>query len=210
MFGDDYYTGPRRYQTRVKNAQEAHEAIRPTDFRLAPEGPRARALDADELRIYELVWKRTMASQMPDARVLKTSVEITGPGTRRRGVRVHGEREGHRVRRIPPRVRRGQRRPGRRAGGPGIDPAGDEASAIGLRRRARTDAAAVALGGPRRRRGTRRSRRRGTPRPRSSRSWNRRASAGRRPTRRPSRPSSGAATCSARARRWCRASRRSP
>ena len=36
MFGGEYYDGPRRYQTRVKNAQEAHEAIRPTDFRLAP------------------------------------------------------------------------------------------------------------------------------------------------------------------------------
>jgi DNA topoisomerase-1 len=79
MFGAEYYTGPRRYQTRVKNAQEAHEAIRPTDFRMAPKDLE-RYLDADELRIYELVWKRTMASQMPDARVLKTTVEITGRG----------------------------------------------------------------------------------------------------------------------------------
>jgi DNA topoisomerase I len=79
LFGDDYYTGPRRYQTRVKNAQEAHEAIRPTDFRLAPKDLE-RVLDSDELRVYELVWKRTMASQMPDARVLKTTVEITGRG----------------------------------------------------------------------------------------------------------------------------------
>jgi DNA topoisomerase-1 len=79
MFGDDYYTGPRRYQTRVKNAQEAHEAIRPTDFRLAPKDLE-RYLESDELRIYELIWKRTMASQMPDARVLKTSVDITGMG----------------------------------------------------------------------------------------------------------------------------------
>jgi DNA topoisomerase-1 len=80
MFGDEYCTGPRRYQTRVKNAQEAHEAIRPTDFRMAPKDLE-RFLESDELRIYELVWKRTMASQMPDARVLKTSVEITGMGT---------------------------------------------------------------------------------------------------------------------------------
>jgi DNA topoisomerase I len=81
MFGDEYYTGPRRYQTRVKNAQEAHEAIRPTDFRLAPKDLE-RYLEGDELRLYELVWKRTMASQMPDARVLKTMVDITadGPG----------------------------------------------------------------------------------------------------------------------------------
>ena len=81
MFGAEYYDGPRRYQTRVKNAQEAHEAIRPTDFRLAPSQLEG-ALDGDELRIYELVWKRTMASQMVDARVLRTTMEISaqGPG----------------------------------------------------------------------------------------------------------------------------------
>jgi DNA topoisomerase-1 len=81
IFGGEYYDGPRRYQTRVKNAQEAHEAIRPTDFRLTPaqlEG----ALDIDELRIYELIWKRTMGSQMVDARVRRTTLEISaqGPG----------------------------------------------------------------------------------------------------------------------------------
>src|SRR6185295_13381198 len=75
MFGGEYYSGPRRYQTKVKNAQEAHEAIRPTDFRMAPQ-QLAGVLDSDELRLYELVWKRTMASQMPDARVLKTTVEF--------------------------------------------------------------------------------------------------------------------------------------
>ena len=76
MFGDDYYAGPRRYQTKVKNAQEAHEAIRPTTFTSA-----AAALEGvivgDDLRLYELVWKRTMASQMVDARVRRTSVEIS-------------------------------------------------------------------------------------------------------------------------------------
>jgi DNA topoisomerase-1 len=76
MFGPDYYAGPRRYATKVKNAQEAHEAIRPTDFRLAPQ-QLAGVLDGDELRLYELIWKRTMASQMVDARVLKTTLEIT-------------------------------------------------------------------------------------------------------------------------------------
>jgi DNA topoisomerase-1 len=79
MFGGEYYDGPRRYQTRVKNAQEAHEAIRPTDFRLAP-SQLERALDADDLKVYELIWKRTMASQMVDARVLRTSVEIKADG----------------------------------------------------------------------------------------------------------------------------------
>ena len=75
MFGAEYHGGPRQYQTKVKNAQEAHEAIRPTDFRQTPQ-KLASLLDADELRLYELIWKRTMASQMKDARVLKTTVEI--------------------------------------------------------------------------------------------------------------------------------------
>ncbi len=79
MFGDEYYKGPRRYQTQVRNAQEAHEAIRPTDFALAPQSL-AGVLDPDELKLYDLVWKRTMASQMPDARILKTAVEFTAAG----------------------------------------------------------------------------------------------------------------------------------
>ena len=76
MFGGEFYDGPRRYQTKVKNAQEAHEAIRPTDFRQTPQRL-ASLLDSDGLRLYELIWKRTMASQMKDARVLKTTVEIS-------------------------------------------------------------------------------------------------------------------------------------
>jgi DNA topoisomerase I len=80
MFGAEYYDGPRRYQTRVKNAQEAHEAIRPTDFRLAP-SQLERVLDSDDLKIYELIWKRTMASQMVDARVLRTTIEMSARGT---------------------------------------------------------------------------------------------------------------------------------
>jgi DNA topoisomerase-1 len=79
MFGGEYYDGARRYTTRVKNAQEAHEAIRPTDFRLAPSRLEG-VLDADDLRIYELIWKRTMASQMVDARVLRTNLEISAQG----------------------------------------------------------------------------------------------------------------------------------
>jgi DNA topoisomerase-1 len=79
MFGGEYYDGPRRYQTRVKNAQEAHEAIRPTDFRLAPSQLEG-VLEPDDLRIYELIWKRTMASQMVDARVLRTMLEVSAQG----------------------------------------------------------------------------------------------------------------------------------
>jgi DNA topoisomerase I len=75
-FGANYYTGARQYQTKVRNAQEAHEAIRPTDFRQKPE-QLAGVLDADELRLYDLIWKRTIASQMADARLLRTTIEIT-------------------------------------------------------------------------------------------------------------------------------------
>jgi DNA topoisomerase-1 len=78
MFGDEYYAGPRRYATKVKNAQEAHEAIRPSNFAATPS---TIGLDRDDFRVYELIWKRTMASQMVDARVLRTTVEITGRGT---------------------------------------------------------------------------------------------------------------------------------
>ena len=76
MFGGEYYDAPRRYQTRVKNAQEAHEAIRPSDFRMAP-SQLERILDPDDFKLYDLIWKRTMASQMVDARVLRTTIEIS-------------------------------------------------------------------------------------------------------------------------------------
>ncbi len=76
MFGADYYAGPRRYATKVKNAQEAHEAIRPTEFTSAA-AALGNVLSGDDLRLYELIWKRTMASQMVDARVLRTNIEIS-------------------------------------------------------------------------------------------------------------------------------------
>ncbi len=76
MFGADYYAGPRRYATKVKNAQEAHEAIRPTEFTSAA-AALGNVLSGDDLRLYELIWKRTMASQMVDARVLRTTIEIS-------------------------------------------------------------------------------------------------------------------------------------
>ncbi|MQB01491.1 MAG: type I DNA topoisomerase [Actinobacteria bacterium] len=67
---------PRRYQRKVKNAQEAHEAIRPAgdDFRM-PESV-ARQVSSDEARLYELIWKRTVASQMADARGQSVSVRL--------------------------------------------------------------------------------------------------------------------------------------
>src|SRR5690606_18432911 len=54
---------PRHYSAKAKNAQEAHEAIRPTDFSRTPASVR-QYLDADQARLYEIVWKRAMASQM--------------------------------------------------------------------------------------------------------------------------------------------------
>ena len=79
LYGTEFYGGPRQYRTKVKNAQEAHEAIRPTDFGETPTRLQGR-LGNDELRLYDLVWKRAVASQMSDARLLRTTLEITADG----------------------------------------------------------------------------------------------------------------------------------
>ncbi|HEY7247121.1 MAG TPA: type I DNA topoisomerase [Xanthobacteraceae bacterium] len=74
---------PRKYQTRAKNAQEAHEAIRPTELSRRPSAVRSY-LDADQARLYELIWLRTMASQMESAELERTTAEIVA----RTGARV--------------------------------------------------------------------------------------------------------------------------
>jgi DNA topoisomerase-1 len=76
-YGDAYLPAePRVYRSRVKNAQEAHEAIRPAGDNIrSPEELRTE-LDADEQRLYELVWIRTVACQMSDARGSKTTLRI--------------------------------------------------------------------------------------------------------------------------------------
>ena len=66
---------PPTYNSKVKNAQEAHEAIRPTDVTRRPETV-ARHLNEDQRKLYELVWKRTVASQMKPAQVLRTEAEV--------------------------------------------------------------------------------------------------------------------------------------
>ncbi|WP_262690503.1 type I DNA topoisomerase [Kordiimonas aestuarii] len=66
---------PRAYKTKAKNAQEAHEAIRPTDPMRRPSDV-SHALDADELKLYELIWRRTIASQMESAQLERTTVTI--------------------------------------------------------------------------------------------------------------------------------------
>ena len=78
--GDRYLPEkPRFYTTKAKNAQEAHEAIRPTDLFRRP-GQVARHLDADERRLYELIWKRTVASQMESAELDQTTADVAGQG----------------------------------------------------------------------------------------------------------------------------------
>jgi DNA topoisomerase I len=77
MFGDDYVSDePRRYDRKVKNAQEAHEAIRPAGdaFRSLEEA--AASLAGDEFAVYDLIWKRTIASQMVDARLTQDKVTL--------------------------------------------------------------------------------------------------------------------------------------
>ncbi|HQT84045.1 MAG: DNA topoisomerase I [Acidiphilium sp. 37-64-53] len=75
-FGPDYLpAAPREYQTKAKNAQEAHEAIRPTDFTLTPERA-SRHLSQEQARLYELIYKRALASQMQSAELDQTSVDI--------------------------------------------------------------------------------------------------------------------------------------
>ena len=67
---------PRQYTSKAKNAQEAHEAIRPTDLSRRPAKLRSR-LDNDQARLYELIWMRTVASQMESAEMERTTVDIT-------------------------------------------------------------------------------------------------------------------------------------
>jgi DNA topoisomerase-1 len=77
LYGHDHVAeAPRRYDRKVKNAQEAHEAIRPAGDAFRTPGEVQRELSADEFALYDLIWKRTLASQMADARVATTTVTI--------------------------------------------------------------------------------------------------------------------------------------
>jgi DNA topoisomerase I len=81
---------PRFYSVKAKNAQEAHEAIRPTDFNRSPDKVRNR-LDADQLKLYDLIWKRGIASQMASAEIERTTVEILAEnGAQKAGLRAVG------------------------------------------------------------------------------------------------------------------------
>ncbi len=76
-FGKNFVPeAPRLYKTKAKNAQEAHECIRPTDMFRRPDQV-ARYLDRDQLKLYELIWKRTVASQMAAAELDQVAVDVT-------------------------------------------------------------------------------------------------------------------------------------
>jgi DNA topoisomerase-1 len=79
LYGEEYvYPSPRQYTRKVKNAQEAHEAIRPAGETFATPDAVRRELDGDDFRLYELIWQRTVASQMADARGTTLSLRIAG------------------------------------------------------------------------------------------------------------------------------------
>ncbi len=81
---------PRYYANKAKNAQEAHEAIRPVDFARTP-GEMRKYLDADQARLYEMIWKRAIASQMNSAEIERTTAEIEAVnGGRTAGLRAVG------------------------------------------------------------------------------------------------------------------------
>ena len=88
-FGAAYVPdSPRMYKNKAKNAQEAHECIRPTDMAAAPE--KLRLIEADQRKLYDLIWKRTIASQMSAARMERTVVEIASPDGQV-GLRANGQ-----------------------------------------------------------------------------------------------------------------------
>ena len=83
LYGAEYVPdAPRTYTSKVKNAQEAHEAIRPAGDRFrTPQEAQRSGLRADELRLYDLIWKRTVACQMKDATGESVSVKVAGTST---------------------------------------------------------------------------------------------------------------------------------
>src|SRR5215218_5338256 len=91
-YGDRYLPDvPRRYTTKSKTAQEAHEAIRPTDPGLTPASV-ARYLEPEQARLYELIWIRTVASQMESAELERTTVDVAAQvGPRRLDLRATGQ-----------------------------------------------------------------------------------------------------------------------
>jgi DNA topoisomerase-1 len=91
-YGDNYVPGvPRKYTVKAKNAQEAHEAIRPTDISRLPKQV-AKYLEPEQARLYELIWTRTIASQMESAQLERTTADILAEvGPRKLDLRATGQ-----------------------------------------------------------------------------------------------------------------------
>ncbi|QFU16654.1 type I DNA topoisomerase [Microvirga thermotolerans] len=91
-YGERYVPGvPRRYTTKAKNAQEAHEAIRPTDMGRLPKQV-AKYLEPEQAKLYDLIWTRTIASQMESAELERTTADIAAQvGPRRLDLRATGQ-----------------------------------------------------------------------------------------------------------------------
>ena len=88
QFGGDYVPpSPRVYKSKAKNAQEAHECIRPTSFARSPD--KIRGLDTDQHNLYELIWKRAIASQMESARLENTTIDLLS-ADKKTGLRATG------------------------------------------------------------------------------------------------------------------------
>ena len=87
LYGPEYVPAqPRRYERKVKNAQEAHEAIRPAGETFRTPDEASRSLSGDEFRLYDLIWKRTVASQMADATGTSAQVRLSGTATGPEGI----------------------------------------------------------------------------------------------------------------------------
>lgn len=89
-FGTAYAGGSRKYKTKSANAQEAHEAIRPTQIKRTPDELKGK-LSADQLKLYGMIWRRTVASQMKDAIAEETTIEIDATsGKKKHQLRAKG------------------------------------------------------------------------------------------------------------------------
>lgn len=84
VYGEAYHAR-RQYTTKSKMAQEAHEAIRPTHIHLTPDDV-AAFLNKDEIRLYRIIWNRAVASQMADAKIMRTAVDIEAKGATQTGL----------------------------------------------------------------------------------------------------------------------------
>ncbi len=144
-FGDRYVpNAPRKYTVKAKNAQEAHEAIRPTDLARLP-AMVARHLEPEQAKLYELIWTRTIASQMESAEMERTSVDIARHG-RRAKPRAARQRAGRALRWLPEALSgRPRRRGGRGQQEAAADEVGRRAGEARHRRRPALHRAAAAL-----------------------------------------------------------------